>query len=97
MQSKSSSAQSLCDLISQSFLTDLTIQEKSDLDDLGVRNEHGYLPGAARIKVRGCNIKMIVSNPHVVCENLIHFYTPTEQEAACVLPLNVIDGVFFSE
>ena len=86
----------LVDQIRASFLQTFTAAEKSALDDLSVRDEKGRLYEAARIVVRGSQHKMIASDPVVVCEGLIKFYTPTEPEACCVLSVDAIEGVYFS-
>lgn len=97
MSKATSPAQELVDLICASYLREFTDQEVRALDNLGGRDESGCLPSSARIAVRGSQSKMIVSSPSVLFEGLIRFYTPTLPDASCLLPLSVIEGVYFND
>lgn len=97
MSKASSPAQELVDLICASYLHTFTDQEMSALDSLGCRDENGYLPSSARIAVRGSQSRMIVSSPSFICEGMIRFFTPTLPDASCLLPLSVIEGVYFND
>lgn len=97
MSNPKSPADHLVELIQSSRLVKFTTQEKTMLADVGCLEDDGQLLSSARIAVRGRNGHMIVSSPHKVTEGLIQFFTPTETESCCVLPLDVIEGVYFTQ
>ena len=97
MSNPTSPADHLVELIQSSRLVKFTSQEKAMLDDISCLEADGHLLCSARIAVRGRNGHLIVSSPHKVTEGLIQFFTPTETESCCVLPLEVIEGVYFTQ
>ncbi|ASJ88631.1 hypothetical protein [Pseudomonas aeruginosa] len=96
MSANKSPADQLVDLIQSAHLTKFTSAEEGLLDDIGSR-EDGILFNSARLAVRGRSTRLIVSAPFKVNDDLIKFYTPAEPESCCVLSLDVIEGVYFTE
>jgi hypothetical protein len=97
MSDSKSVAQHYVELILAGNLHEFSQAEMNALDDVGCRAADGSLPSSARIAVRGRSDRMIVSSPHLVGDSLIQFYTPAGQESCCVLPVDVIEGLYFTQ
>lgn len=91
-----SQTESIVDLINNSYLCEFDTKETKALDQLGCFERSSELMKAARIQLRGCPTKVIVTSPFVLADGLIQAYTPCEKENSMVFPVSAIDGLFFT-
>lgn len=86
----------IVETITAGYLTEFNNAERASLEALGAL-DNGVLYSAARIDIKGGHRGLIVNAPHGVGGGLVRFFTPTLPHASCLIPVDGVEAVYFSD